>query len=228
MRKNKVKKILEIVKNNYNKIASEFAVDRNKKLWPEVIKQVNKVEDNARVLDLGCGSGRLLEELNTETAYLGIDNSEELLKIAKENYKDRKNSKFIVQDAINLDKIKNKPFNYIFSIAMLHHIPSKKLRHESLISATKFLQKEGEFFITVWNMWAWKKFRWQIIKSYFNFFNSLDSRDLLFYWQGKNKSLRYYHAFSQRGFKKEIKKAGLKIISSQKGHGSLYILAKKV
>lgn len=77
------------------------------------------------------------------------------------------------------------------------------------------------------NMWAWKKFRGQIIKSYFNFLKGLDTRDLLFYWKAGKQSLRYYHAFTLKRLKKEIRRAGLEVVSSKKGKGSLYVWVKK-
>lgn len=226
--KNKEKEILNIVKSNYNKIAKEFAVSRNKKMWPEIVKQVEKIDKGKRVLDLGCGTGRLLEELiKKDIEYTGIDNSKELLKIARNNYKKEK-VVFLEDDILSLEKIKNQKFDYIFFIAVLHHLPSKKLRRKALLKIKEKMKEDSVLIISVWNMWQWKKFRKPIIKSYFfNIFKGLKPRDLIFNWGGKNKSSRYYFAFNKNIFIKEVKKAGFKILDFKKDKGGFYLIVKK-
>ena len=78
------KNLLNIVKRNYEKIADGFSETRKKYLWPELIKLTQNIKNNNKVLDVGCGNGRMIEAFkNKNINYLGIDNSEKLIKIAK-------------------------------------------------------------------------------------------------------------------------------------------------
>ena len=98
------------------------------------------------MLDLGCGNGRLykmIEKLNVD--YIGIDLSENLIKKAEELYP---NAKFYVASALDLPFPDNM-FDKIISIAVLHHIPSYKLRIKFMEEAYRVLKKDGQLILTV-------------------------------------------------------------------------------
>ena len=122
-------KLLKIVHDNYREIAAAFDVTRKKYIWPELEKVLSSLKDNDSLLDVGCGNGRLVENLkNRQIDYLGVDSSEELIKLAKVNYPD---NNFLVTDVLNLNTI-NKKFDLVISVAVLHHLPSLELRLKAL------------------------------------------------------------------------------------------------
>ena len=128
MKKDRVDKLLNLVESSYNEVASEFSQSRKKELWPKLRKLSEEVESGSHVLDLACGNGRLLEAFeNKKINYLGVDSSEELIEIAKRDYPEYK---FQVDNMLDF-KLDSK-FDYIFCIAALQHIPSKKLRLQVL------------------------------------------------------------------------------------------------
>lgn len=96
----------------YDHEASKYASTR-KKIRLEADMFIDKVasfpKDSLRILELGCGSGRLLEQLSTITDkqidYTGIDISAGLLEEA-DKIKTPKNihKKFIVTDMISFLK----------------------------------------------------------------------------------------------------------------------------
>lgn len=213
MKEETAQKILKDLQNNYNRIAENFSQTR-KKIWPLLYDFKDFVKDKDRVLDVGCGNGRLIEVLkDKKIKYLGIDFSSKLVEIAKKNYPYPWAS-FKQENFLTFTE--NQKFDVIFMIAFWHHIPSSKLREKVLEKANKLLKKNGILIITVWNLWNKKYFKY-IIKGVFD--KILGKQDLDFFdtfipWQ--NKVMRYYHAFLFCEAKKTLKKAGFKIIRSGK------------
>ncbi len=235
MKKETEKNLLKIVKENYEKIARQFSETRKKEIWPELKKLCKDIPENSAILDLGCGNGRLIEAFEKKINYLGIDQSESLVNLAKERYP---NHSFIVGDALNLNQINFKEnysankFDYIFSIAVLQHIPSEKRRIELAKSLKNFLQPQGKIIISVWNMWETKKFRKIIFKTFILKLlrkNELDFGDVIFDWKdssGLGVSKRYYHAFTKRELKAIFSKSGYNIESIYKDKFNYYLICK--
>jgi len=214
MKQNTVDKLLVVVKKNYEAIASDFDLTRKKEIWPKMRELTTAVPAGARVLDVGCGNGRLLEALeNKEIEYLGLDNSEALVEIARKNYPGKQ---FRVKDVLNLALIPENDFDYIFCLAVLQHIPSRALRLEALKQMAGKLKPGGELIISVWNLWKNKKYRPLLLKNYWLKIigkHSLDFNDLLFPWKnsrGEETSERYYHAFTKKELKKLARLTELK------------------
>jgi SAM-dependent methyltransferase len=224
-------KIQEIVKANYADIAGEFDVTRKKVVWPQLLDLVSDLPAGARVLDVGCGNGRFLEALNgKQIDYLGVDNSSQLIKLAQRNYPDRR---FLDGDVLALDQLADSNFDYVFSIAVLHHLPGKKLQREALEQMAQKLAPTGRLVISVWNLWSQPKYRKLILASYFKYlFTSqrLDWGDILFFWKnsrGVKVSERYYHAFSPRQLKKISHEANLKIVQVIKDKFNYYLVLER-
>ena len=234
MLKKTEKELLTIVKNNYEEIAEHFSETRKKYIWPELKEIASKVKEGQTILDLGCGNGRLIEAFNKKINYFGIDQSEALIKLAKKRYPDYS---FITGNALTLNKINFKgkgfpqKFDYIFSIAVLQHIPGKQKRIELIKSLKNNLKPEGKIVFSNWNMWEIPKYKKLIYKTFLLKLigkNSLDFGDVIFDWKdssGNITSRRYYHAFTKKELKKIFKKAGFKIDKIYKDKYNFYIIA---
>lgn len=226
--------LLKIVHDNYNTIATDFNTTRKKEIWPEIVRLAENVKEGDSVLDLGCGNGRLLEALkNKQIEYLGIDNSEELIKLASLNYP---NNKFIVSDILNLEtieEIKDRKFNHIFCLATLQHLPSKELRVKTLQEMKEHILDDGQIIISNWDMWMQKKYRTLIFKSFLNKIigkNQLEFGDILFPWKnskGEITSERYYHAYSKNELLKLARKANFNNISIYRDKFNYWLVLKK-
>ena len=213
MKKDVQIKLLKIVHDNYRDIAAQFDVTRKKYIWPELAKVLSGLKDGDSLLDVGCGNGRLIENLgNKNISYLGVDNSEELIKLAKINYPEQN---FKVLDILKLETLTQK-FDLVISVAVLHHLPSQELRLEALKKLKSVTTPGGQIIFSVWKLWSNKKYQkylWQNIWQKLTFKSNLDFGDLLFPWKnnrGEAVSERYYHAFTKRGLKRLLNLAGLK------------------
>ncbi len=224
------KKLLTVVKNNYQQIAYEFSLTRDKALWPELLKLCELVKENDNILDVGCGNGRLWRALkNKNVKYTGIDNCSKLIQLAKKKYSNDDVS-FLIDDIISLNNVPNNNFNIIFCIAVLHHIPGKKLRIEALQNLKKKLKKNGKIIITVWNLWQHPKHKNLIIKFALLKLlgkNKMDFGDIVFNWKGKKSSQRYYHAFTKKGLIELAKKTNLHIEKIYKDKYNYYLILTK-
>lgn len=219
--------LLKKTKKDYAELAEIFSHTR-KYLWKDLKEFDQYVKDGDTILDLGCGNGRLFELFNDKkVSYVGVDNCEELIKIAKEKYQST-SATFLVGDAVDLP-FENEKFDAIFCIAILNHIPSKELRIKVLKDIKEILKKDGILIMTNWNFYQ-KNFFPLIIKSFFAsfFLKKMDFGDLLIPWKLKDSSRcgvdkivhRYYHAFSMRELSRLFKQTGFEVIKkyyTQKG-----------
>lgn len=225
-------KILNIVKVNYADIASEFNTTRKKYIWPSLNDLAANLKVGSRVLDVGCGNGRLLEVLEgKQVDYLGVDSSRNLIQLAQQNYP---NHKFAVNDVLHLSAIADNNFAYVFSVAVLHHLPGQKLQIEALRQMAEKLAPDGRMIVSVWNLWSQTKYLKLIFSSYLKYLfskNKLDFGDILFFWKnshGTRLSLRYYHAFSIRQLKKISRQANLKIVKIVQDKFNYYLVLEKI
>ncbi|MEK7524139.1 MAG: class I SAM-dependent methyltransferase [Patescibacteria group bacterium] len=146
--------ILKKVKNAYNSIAQEFS-DKRYRAWPEFEIFLKKLKKHfgsqpIHLLDIGCGNGRVANFLKDEPVhYMGLDNSRALLKIAKQK---SPQAKFKLGDILKLPFPAQK-FDVVWSIAVLHHLPTEKLQLQSLQEVRRVLKKDGMFMLTVWDLW---------------------------------------------------------------------------
>ena len=215
MKQSIAEKILEENKKVYDFLAKNFSETRNRN-WPEIEKLTSYTREGDKILDLGCGNGRLYKILkNKEIEYTGVDISKKLIEIAKKELSDQESTqpKFFVGDALNL-LLKNHEFDIIFAIAFLHHIPSKTLQLRVLKNCFKVLKENGLIILSVWNLLQpHLLLKYKILPF---------SKDVYIPWKSKtNKILkRYYHVFTKGELQRLVKKAGFKIIEcyfSRKG-----------
>ncbi len=113
--------------------------------WP-VIKKVFPRINRLKVLDYGCGSGRLLGELINnfpDNSYIGADVSESGLKRAKRNLGEVEFAK--VSDGVKLPFGKNS-FDLIIATDVIEHVYDTKLLFSEFY---RILRMGGEIIITI-------------------------------------------------------------------------------
>lgn len=201
------KYLIEKTKDYFDKNVEGFSGSR-KEAWPEFEELKKYIKDGEKILDLGCGNGRLFELFkNKNTEYTGVDFSEKFIDKARKKY----GNYFQVADLSELPFSDNY-FDSIWAIAVFHHIPSAKFRLKTLKEINRALKKNGRIMMTCWNLWQ-PNYLKLLLKFTFRKLvglSKLDFKDILLSPK-KIKIQRYYHAFTKKELKKLFQKAGFKV-----------------
>jgi SAM-dependent methyltransferase len=181
------------VVDSYGAIAGEFDQTRVRP-WPEFEGFSAYVRKGDKVLDLGCGNGRLSEILKPKNVdYLGMDNNSALIEKARQRFPE---AEFQLGDMVDLE-LPDRCFDVVFSVAAFHHIPSQRLRAKAVSQIRRILKDRGILILTSWNLFQWKYAKaWA--RSLFSFLTHFGIHyawnDLWIPWAGFPLK-RYYHAF---------------------------------
>lgn len=169
---------IQSIKEVYNKIGDEFSASRAY-IWPDLKPFLDQVKDKSSVLDVGCGNGRLLLGLPKAVKYTGIDISSSLITHA---FKAHPDAQFIETDITKDEIWKHLPqFDFIFCVAVIHHLPTRKDQLFVLNQIKKHLKPGGKCLITAWNLWQPK-----ILKHHFDLKTKLQNHHYVFIpFQGK-------------------------------------------
>lgn len=130
---------------NISEENNEYPFAGYKNLLNKIYNYVRK-QDNAKVLDIGFGTGILTSQLyNNGCKITGIDFSEKMIKIAQKKMPGANLINFNFADGIP-HKIINEKFDFIISTYAFHHVSNeKKIRLINLYS--NLLSKEGSILI---------------------------------------------------------------------------------
>jgi 2-polyprenyl-3-methyl-5-hydroxy-6-metoxy-1,4-benzoquinol methylase len=188
------------VRDSYTSFAHEFDQTRQAP-WPEFDHFLAYTRKHAKVLDAGCGNGRLADFLKPkEVSYLGIDHNSALLEAAQTNHPQ---AQFELADMADL-KLEEEAFDNVYCIAAFHHLPTKKLRKKVLADFHKTLKPDGILILTVWNL-VQMKYAAEWLRACFQALTTLGLKgswkDLWIKWSHYPLK-RYYHAFLPQELRK--------------------------
>ncbi|MBI5135624.1 class I SAM-dependent methyltransferase [Candidatus Uhrbacteria bacterium] len=181
--------ILNSVTQTYDAIAGSWDRVRRRpgKVWNVLLPYIHEGD---RVLDIGCGSGRLYEFLRSKNAaYTGIDGSRELIEIARARYSI--SPSFLVSPMQSLP-LGNASFDVICCLAAFHHLPSVAIRQHVLDEFRRVLTPTGVLLMTNWSTYhllsSWRLRPLPILTG---------RRDVMIPWKLPDGRVyqRFYHAF---------------------------------
>jgi alkylated DNA repair protein alkB family protein 8 len=220
-------------KEDYNRMAPYFDLTRN--YIPKDYAHLTPfIKENEKILDLGCGNGRL-SEIILNPGYIGVDVSEETLRIAQKKYPNRR---FKLMDDPLIIPFEDNYFDSVFCLSVLHHVPSKYFRKKYIEEICRVLKTDGKLIITAWNLKRDKKAMRLVFKYLFLKIlgkSELGFRDIFYPWKdstGKTIAERYVHIFSLIELVKLLKSQGFRILEqkaidrSQKGSNLLVVCQK--
>ena len=209
------------LKKFYNAEAKKYA-DTREKFRSDADIFVDEIQSNEKksikILEFGCGSGRLLKHLSEvkgkKISYVWIDLSSELLKIAKTSVLQRKQIKpsnktitaeFVCDDILSgVKKYKQESFDYIIGIASFQHIPTKKDRFYLMKNFYRLLAYDGKLIMTNWSFSSrfLHKFQSEILKAILKYIISRGKKEwntIMIPWISQRQiARRSYHIFTRQ------------------------------
>jgi ubiquinone/menaquinone biosynthesis C-methylase UbiE len=135
----------------YDKIAKKYTDSEKTRLEriyiidPSFMEIIGNVKEKT-ILDLACGDGNFSRKIKKDGAkeVIGIDLSEEMIKLAKEKTKEEGlNIKYQINDVIKLGKIKE--FDSVIAAFLLHYSKTKKELQKMCKNIYKNLKNNGRF-----------------------------------------------------------------------------------
>lgn len=190
------------------------------------------------LLDIGCGNGGLARYLAKTTfagSYTGVDSAAELLKYIKPLPSKLNYSANFQQADITVpgwdDRFSSNSFDRIVSFAVMHHIPSAKLRQNIFQSLHRLLSPGGYFIHSCWQFineprLLTRVIPWSVV--------GLDKKqvqsgDYLLDWRAEQgvTGHRYVHLFDETELRREASGSGFNVVDSyfsdgRKGNLALY------
>jgi len=125
-----------------------FAASGKRDLAEKVLDGLD-VSPRWRVLEIGCGVGRLLVPLSTRVAHVvGVDISEEMLRRAGEHCALLRNVELKHTDG-RLDFLPDGAFDFVFSHIVFQHLPRKAYAERYFREAFRVLAPGGTFRVQV-------------------------------------------------------------------------------
>lgn len=107
-----------------------------------VIEEFSPCRPTTRVLEVGCGPGTNVEFLPDGVEYIGCDLSADYIAFARKRYSAR--GRFVHADVSQLPSLQIKGFDYVWAIALLHHLDDRQV-HQLCLDAKEVLAPGGVF-----------------------------------------------------------------------------------
>ena len=157
-----VQTLIRLNQQFYQTFAEQFSATRQQ-IQPGVRNVIRQMPPECRILDLGCGNGKLwqrLVEQGFQGQYVGLDFSSELLEVAAQ----QASQTIARQPAISpplfiqADLTENgwengvpqPAYDFVLAFAVLHHLPGESTVIQVLQKIQRFLAPGGKFIFSVW------------------------------------------------------------------------------
>ncbi len=224
-----VKRLAALNREFYARFARDFSETRSAERL-NLDPLVPYLRSGIRLLDVGCGNGRLAERLDREgyaLDYVGIDVTLELLSIARRRTLTRVHAQFEVVDIAQPGWASavaaRAPFDLALALALLHHIPGQELRRRVLVELRELLGPGGILVLSNWRFMDDERLRskivpWQQV--------GIDERavepgDALLDWKRGGTGYRYVHLLTAEEIQALAAASGFRVLNQFNGEADL-------
>ena len=229
-------KLNAINREFYSRFAREFSKMRSEDAY-EMGRIVSGIKPGSRVLDLGCGNGRMgirLVREDEHLRYVGIDSCEELLDIARETASTELDSNdasrvtfapMDITDSQWVDAVQRESsaecFDVILLIAVLHHVPGREDRRRILWQAREVLASNGRIIVSAWQFPQSERMQKKIVpwSTVGVDDKELEPNDSLLHWRRGGIGYRYCHWIDETELKELAQAANLSLLETFRAGG---------
>jgi len=234
-------RLLRLNREFYDRFADSFTESRTA-LNPGIRRAMELLPGGSRLLDVGCGNGRVLQGLLRRGAeerlaeYVGVDFSERLLGLARGHETAARWVKADLSAAgwPRHSALRGRRFDCALCLAVLHHIPGPRRRLRLLREIHGLLRPRGRMVLSVWQFLHLERMRRKIVP--FSTIGltgrAVERGDLLIDWNRCGRGLRYVHHFEPGEVERLCARAGFIVRGSYRDDGrsgdmSLYLVCDR-
>lgn len=228
-----VNKLLEINRTFYARFSAAFSDSRSgERLNIEPFRKY--LANDIRLLDAGCGNGRLAETLDRAgfaLDYVGIDGSQELLAVANSRRASLKRVRaqfYVVELTLpgwSETPAIESPFDVIVSLAVLHHIPSFELRANVLREMRRLLKLQGILVMSNWQFTRSERLRKKIVAWEKGGEWDVERGDYLLDWKRGGEGYRYVHLLEPEEAERLAQETGFRVVEQFYADGGLNLFS---
>ncbi len=221
MRLQIIQQLIAINREFYTTFAAAFSETRSS-AQTRLDRIVAYIGDAGKVLDIGCGNGRLAERLEREgkqLQYVGVDASPALITIASARKRDWHNvaAEFWVADITQPNwnaQLKFDLFDIAVALAVLHHVPSFDLRVAVLRDIHALLKPGSRLILSNWAFDRNERQRKRIVSWQSAGFDErdLEEGDALLVWKRGGAGYRYCHLITKEEMARLAEASGFEIV----------------
>ena len=234
-------RLLSLNRAFYTTFAQEFAASRSDS-DPALVCILPYVPQGARLLDIGCGNGRLallLERERPGAAYLGLDSVPDLIEQARARaaHVASISAEFRIADVAQpgwSSVLRGARFDTVASLAVIHHMPGHARRARVLREMTSSVAHGGRIILSAWQFLGSERLRRKIVAwSEVGITDEeLEPGDYLLDWKRGGRGLRYCHLIDPAEAECLAAEADLTVqemfrAGGREGNLSLYVVMEK-
>ncbi len=134
---------MEEIREVYNKISNDFD-DTRYRVWTCTSRFMDPLEKGLNGLEVGCGNGKNILYRKDDLNIKGIDICDKLVEICKQKNLD------VIQGNMNQLPFKDESFDFVYCIAVLHHLKTSQERIQALNEIFRVCKRGGKIFVLVW------------------------------------------------------------------------------
>ncbi len=230
MRADVIAQLKELNRQFYDEFAVVFADSRGR-TEPGLARILAQVKPGARVLDLGCGHGRMATLLPRDCVYVGVDFSAAMLALARQSVAETDGARvaphFVSADlldpawAMRISQTHPSPFDWVLLRAVLHHIPGYINRVAILTRAAMLLAPDGHLAMANWLFLNIPRLRRRVLPwdTIGLTPEDVEEGDYLLDWRREGHGLRYVHLVDEAETRALVRASAMEIRTLYRADG---------